>query len=79
MSLVARVLEEGGISTVTFSNARDITVSAFNPEWIAGHQGLAEGDEFAALGSGPINLLDDLRERRVALQPDWRNLRQSDY
>ena len=34
MSLVARVLEEGGISTVTFSNARDITAHAFNPRTV---------------------------------------------
>ena len=34
MSLVARVLEEGGISTVTFSNARDITANAFNPRTV---------------------------------------------
>ena len=34
MSLVARVLEEGGISTVTFSNARDITAGAFNPRTV---------------------------------------------
>ena len=54
------------------------TVSAFNPKWIAGHQRFAEGDEFATLSSRPINLFDDLRERCVALQPDWRNLRQSD-
>ena len=34
MSLVARVLEENGISTVTFSNARDITASACNPRTV---------------------------------------------
>ncbi len=34
MSLVARVLEEGGISTVTFTNARDIAASAGNPRQI---------------------------------------------
>ena len=34
MSLVARVLETGGISTVTFTNARDITASAGNPRQI---------------------------------------------
>ena len=31
MSLVARVLEAGGISTVTYTNARDIAASAGNP------------------------------------------------
>ena len=34
MSLVARVLEAGGISTVTFTNARDIAASAGNPRQI---------------------------------------------
>ena len=34
MSLVARVLEEGGISTVTFTNARDIGARAGNPRQI---------------------------------------------
>ena len=34
MSLVARVLEAGGISTVTYSNARDIAASAGNPRQI---------------------------------------------
>ena len=34
MSLVARVLEAGGISTVTFTNARDIASSAGNPRQI---------------------------------------------
>lgn len=34
VSLVARVLEEGGIPTVTFSNARDITTSAGNPRLV---------------------------------------------
>ena len=34
MSLVARTLEEGGISTVTFSNARDITARACNPRTV---------------------------------------------
>ena len=34
MSLVARVLEAGGISTVTYTNARDIGASAGNPRQI---------------------------------------------
>ena len=34
MSLIARVLEAGGIPTVTFSNARDITTSAGNPRLV---------------------------------------------
>ena len=34
VSLVARHLEENGISTVTFSNAKDITSSACNPRSI---------------------------------------------
>jgi D-proline reductase (dithiol) PrdB len=34
VSLVARVLEEGGIATVTFTNARDIAASAGNPRQI---------------------------------------------
>jgi D-proline reductase (dithiol) PrdB len=34
VSLVARVLEEGGISTVTFTTARDIAASAGNPRQI---------------------------------------------
>ena len=34
MSLVARVLEAGGISTVTFTAARDIAASAGNPRQI---------------------------------------------
>ena len=34
MSLVARVLEAGGISTVTYTNARDIGVSAGNPRQV---------------------------------------------
>ena len=34
VSLVARVLEEGGISTVTYTNARDIAASAGNPRQI---------------------------------------------
>jgi len=34
VSLVARVLEAGGISTVTFTNARDIASSAGNPRQI---------------------------------------------
>ena len=34
MSLVARVLETGGISTVTYTNARDIAASVGNPRQI---------------------------------------------
>ena len=34
MSLVARVLEAGGISTVTYTTARDIAASAGNPRQI---------------------------------------------
>ena len=34
MSLVARVLEQGGISTVTYTTARDIAASAGNPRQI---------------------------------------------
>jgi D-proline reductase (dithiol) PrdB len=34
VSLVARVLEEGGLSTVTFTTARDIAASAGNPRQI---------------------------------------------
>jgi hypothetical protein len=34
VSLIARVLEAGGISTVTFTNARDIASSAGNPRQI---------------------------------------------
>jgi D-proline reductase (dithiol) PrdB len=34
VSLVARVLEAGGISTVTFTNARDIASSAGNPRQV---------------------------------------------
>jgi hypothetical protein len=34
VSLVARHLEANGISTVTFSNARDITESACNPRTV---------------------------------------------
>jgi len=34
VSLIARVLESGGIPTVTFSNARDITTSAGNPRLV---------------------------------------------
>lgn len=34
MSLVARVLEAGGISTVTYTNARDIAARAGNPRQI---------------------------------------------
>jgi hypothetical protein len=34
VSLVARVLEEGGISTVTYTNARDIAASAGNPRQV---------------------------------------------
>jgi D-proline reductase (dithiol) PrdB len=34
VSLVARVLEAGGISTVTYTNARDIATSAGNPRQI---------------------------------------------
>jgi hypothetical protein len=34
VSLVARVLEAGGISTVTFTNARDIAAKAGNPRQI---------------------------------------------
>jgi len=34
VSLVARVLEAGGISTVTYTNARDIAGSAGNPRQI---------------------------------------------
>ena len=34
MSLVARVLEKGGLSTVTFTNARDIAATAGNPRQI---------------------------------------------
>jgi hypothetical protein len=34
VSLVARVLEKGGISTVTFTNARDIAAHAGNPRQI---------------------------------------------
>ncbi len=34
MSLVARVLETGGIPTVTYTNARDIAASAGNPRQI---------------------------------------------
>lgn len=34
MSLVARVLEAGGISTVTYTNARDIAAGAGNPRQV---------------------------------------------
>jgi len=34
VSLVARVLEEGGVSTVTYTNGRDIAASAGNPRQI---------------------------------------------
>jgi len=34
VSLVARVLEKGGLSTVTFTNARDIAARAGNPRQI---------------------------------------------
>jgi D-proline reductase (dithiol) PrdB len=34
VSLVARVLEKGGVSTVTFTNARDIAARAGNPRQI---------------------------------------------
>jgi D-proline reductase (dithiol) PrdB len=34
VSLVARVLEAGGITTVTYTNARDIAASAGNPRQI---------------------------------------------
>jgi len=34
VSLVARVLEKGGISTVTFTNARDIAARAGNPRQV---------------------------------------------
>ena len=34
MSLVARVLEAGGLSTVTYTNARDIAASAGNPRQV---------------------------------------------
>jgi D-proline reductase (dithiol) PrdB len=34
VSLVARVLEQGGLSTVTFTTARDIAASAGNPRQI---------------------------------------------
>jgi D-proline reductase (dithiol) PrdB len=34
VSLVARVLEAGGISTVTFTNARDIAASAGTPRQV---------------------------------------------
>jgi D-proline reductase (dithiol) PrdB len=34
VSLVARVLEAGGIATVTYTNARDIAASAGNPRQI---------------------------------------------
>jgi D-proline reductase (dithiol) PrdB len=34
VSLVARVLEKGGIATVTYTNARDIAASAGNPRQI---------------------------------------------
>jgi len=34
VSLVARVLEAGGISTVTYTNGRDIAASAGNPRQI---------------------------------------------
>jgi len=34
VSLVGRVLEAGGISTVTFTNARDIAASAGNPRQV---------------------------------------------
>ena len=34
MSLVARVLEAGGISTVTYTNGRDIAASAGNPRQV---------------------------------------------
>ena len=53
--------------------------SALNPKWIAGQQGFAEGDQIAATRSGLMHPVDDFRECRVALQPDWRDLRQSDY
>ena len=34
VSLIARVLEAGGLPTVTFSNARDIATSAGNPRLV---------------------------------------------
>lgn len=55
------------------------TVSAFNPKWIARQQSFAEGNQIAAFCSGLVHPVDDFRECRLALQPDWRDLRQSDY
>ena len=55
------------------------TIGAFDPEWIAGNQGLAEDDKIAVNGRGLVNPVDDLCDRSVALQPDRRNLRQSDF
>jgi hypothetical protein len=53
--------------------------SAFNPEWVAGQQSFTEGDQIAAFGGGSINPFNYFRGGRVALQPDWRDLRQSDF
>ena len=54
------------------------TFGAFYPEWIARNQRLAERDQSTAFAGCPANPFDNFGEARVALQPDWRDLRQSD-
>ena len=52
---------------------------AFYPERIAGNQCFAKGNQLAAVSRRLPNPDDNFGEAGVALQPDWRNLRQSDY
>ena len=52
---------------------------AFDPERITRKQAFAKGDQLAAVGRSPADPVDNLGEGGVALQPDWRDLRQSDY
>ena len=52
---------------------------SFYPERIARNQRLTKGNQLAAISRGPTNPVNNFGEAGVALQPDWRNLRQSGY
>ena len=54
------------------------TVGAFDPEGIARNQGLTEDDQLAAPGCAFGDPVDDLRQSRIALEPDRSDLAQRD-
>jgi D-proline reductase (dithiol) PrdB len=68
VSLVARVLEAGGISTVTYTNARDIAASAGNPRQIFLNYPLGN----------PVGRPHDLKNQRSVLREGLKLLENAD-